>query len=305
MTDTDDQGKLLIQKLTEFQAMFPGLRSYSGPFDPQFPRTVFHLLFCVPLHCSIDPVESFGVLQRLMHSKDGKYLVASFGTPARFWREKATAEDVRALALLKEIREIAEKHKIWATYVDKDGSWFPAYSFMPGMLNEPPGEPVVVGVLEYLERLRVYDRSEPPVPGTLISSAMDMHDISRITGNSEIVEKMPDECRVCSVKLTERNSSAPLLLSYMKDSRQCPQCRTIYVREPTDDELTKEEAKRRDERQVVMAEFLRRIDEEFEHLRKWVKPPEAEEGSAEIEDPYGLFGGKLDLGLEDGEAWKT
>ena len=303
MTDLD-AGKRLIAKLTELQAMFAHLRSYSGPFDPQFPRTIFHLLFCPPLHCSIDPVETFGVIQRIFHSKDGKYLAVSFSKQARFWRENAMAEDRRAVAVLREIREIAQRHKIWATYADKDGSWFPEYSFLPGMLNEPPGEPMVVPAEKYLDRLREYDLTDPPTPGTLLSTSIDMHDITRVVSNSELVSVMPDECRVCAPALTERNAKASVpIAGYMRDTRQCPSCRTIYVREPTDEELTPEEAEKRDVRQADMAEFMRRIDEEFEHLGK--RSSSGDELTAqEDEDPYGLFNGlSFDKG-DESESWK-
>jgi hypothetical protein len=63
------------------------------------------------------------------------------------------------------------------------------------------------------------------------------------------------------------------------------------VREPADSELTPEESKQRELRQAVMAEFLRRIDDEFREKRA-----RASSGSdEEEEDPYNLF---------DGKSWK-
>ncbi len=292
MTD-ETAGELLIQKLTQLQAMFSHLRSYSGPFDPQFPRTVFHLLFCPPLHCSIDPVETFGVIQRIFHSKDGKYLAVSFGKTPRFWRENSTGEDRRAVTILREIREIAREHMIWVTFVDHTGSWFPKYSFMSGMLQPPPGDPVVVPVMEYLERLREFDKTEPPTPGTLLSASIDAHDITRLILNSELVEDMPEQCRACCVDLVARDPNAPEpSVRYMKDTKQCPSCRVIYVREPTDSELTPAEAEQRQLRQAVMAEFMKRIDDEFQECRSKATGAGDSDHDHEDEDPYNLFEGK-------------
>ena len=302
MTDRDEHGKRLVAKLAELQAMFAHLRSYSGPFDPQFPRTVFHLLFCPPLHCSIDPVETLGVIQRIFHSIDGKYLAVSFGGSPRFWREGSTGEDRRAVAILKEIREIARGHRIWVTYADQYGSWFPKYSYMPGMLQPSPGEPFVVTVEDYIERLREFDRTDPPTPGMLLSASIDMNDITRVLLSSELVDVMPEQCRICCVDLADRDPHAATLpsASYLKDTKQCPSCRTIYVREPGDSELTPEEAKKRELRQAVMAEFLRRIDEEFQSHRARAESSEHAGERDEDEDPYDLFGGRSWRG--DGES---
>lgn len=306
--DATTHGERLISKLAELQAMFAHLRSYEGPFDPQFPRTVFHLLFCPPLHCSIDPFETLGILQRIFHSKDGKYLVvsfgASFGRQARFWRERATAEDRRAIMVLREIRSIAQEHRIWATYVGPNDSWFLPYSSTPGVLQPTPGEPKVVSFDEYLVRLSEFDRTDPPTPGELLSFSIDMHDISKTIPNSEVVTTMPDECRVCAVHLADWGAdSAPPAAGYMRDARQCPSCRIIYIREPQDSELTADEAEMRDVRREVVREFLRRIQEEFPVSSGTVTADDIAEASGlGRDDPFNLFGGQT-FGASD-EAWR-
>lgn len=293
----------LIDRMTGLQSMFSHLRSYSGPFDPQFPRTIFHLLFCPPLHCSIDPFETLGVIQRIFHSKDGKYLAVSFGAQPKFWRELATAEDKRAVRLLSEIRAIAQEHRIWVTYVADDGAMVHKYSAMPGVLQPPPGgEPRIVPFDEYLVRVATFDLTDPPTPGDLLMSAVDMNDITRSIANSELVESMPDQCRSCCVDLTERNKEArPPQHGYMRDTRQCPSCKTIYIREPSDDELTPEEMERKKLRRAVTDEFIRRIAEEFPRPKGSARAEDIVEG-AEPEDPFDLFGGQT-FGASD-ESWR-
>lgn len=298
----NDRGRRLIEKLSEFQGAFAHLRSYSGPFDPQLPRTVFHILFCPPLHCSIDPFETFGILQRIFHGKDGKYLAVSFGAQPRFWREPATAEDRRLISILREIREIAREERIWATYVDGDGSWFPPYSFAPGVLQPPPGDPVVVPFDDYFHRLVEHDLTDPPAPGELISDSVDMNDLARLAPSTQLVDVMPDECHACAAPLTERNENTTTpLAGYMRDTRQCMACRLTYVRVPLGHELTPAESDRRAQRRAVVDEFIRRIAEEFPPPASSVRGEDVA-GPLEPEDPFDLFGGQT-FGTSD-ESWR-
>lgn len=288
-------GERLIAKMSEFQSMFAHLRGYDGPFDPQLPRTVFHLLFCPPIHCSIDPFETFGVLQRIFHSKDGKYLVVSFGKTARFWRERPTTGDLKAIEVLRDIRAIAREHRIWVTYVEPGGSWFPRYTSMAGVVLSTPGDPVVVSFDEYIVRLSEFDRSDPPTPGAVMSTNMDMAEASKRFPDSEVVDEIPGECRLCAATLSPVRD--------YKDAERCTACGVVYVREPKDSELTPEESEMRDVRKAVVNEFLRRIDEEFPISNKMISAEDiANHGREGPDDPFDLFGGQT-FGTND-ETWR-
>ncbi len=292
--EKDEAGRLLIAKMTELQLMFREIRGYDGPFDPTFPRTVFHMIFCPPLRCSIDPLESYGVLQRLFHSRDGKYLALSFGRHPRFWREGPTGEDVRAMKILRVIRDVAKEHEIWVAFKDLvTGSWFPKVTFIPGMLQPAPGEPAIVPFQEYLERLVEFDKENPPTPGELLAGSVDMNELARF--GCEVATPLPSDCRVCALALApyEAGKDDP---RYMTGARRCPRCRTIYVREPADEDLTPEERAKRDERDAVMAEFVKRIADEFPMTGGAVTIDEVAQEGEDEPDKFGLF--------PEGEPWK-
>jgi len=282
-------GDELMGKFAELSRVFEDLRSYEGPFDPHFPRVVFHMLFCYPLRCSLDPLETYGIVQRILHSKDGKHLEVFFGDKPGFRRVDATAQDKKAVALLRSIREIALRHQVWVTYKDKEtGSWFPPISFMAGARLPSPGTPFVVSFSDYFERLREFDRYDPPPePGELIPSTVDMTLLARAArAGAEIADPVPDLCSTCGARLLIITGEAPAGLEGLHDPKRCPECDRLYVRPPREEELTPAERERTDLRDRVLAEFVRRIQEEF------LPSPE------DLDDEPGyLFG-------SDGEGWK-
>lgn len=288
-------GDALKAKLAELQAMFRDLRNYEGPFDPHFPRTVFHMIFCPPLRCSIDPLEVYGIVQRIFHSKDGRHLTVWFADKPAFRREDATPHDRKAVELLREIRDLALRHHVWVTYVDKKtGSYFPPNSFMAGSLLPAPGDPVVVTFEDYFERLREFDLTDPPTPGDLVPATIDVTILTRAArSGAELADPVPDLCSRCGTRLVEIKAAPPPGLEGLVGSRKCQDCETVYVRPPRDEELTPDQRDERDKRQAVMAEFLRRIEEEFPAPTDAAGAAEAEGGG----DVGYLFG-------SDGEGWK-
>lgn len=304
MSANEEGGAAVRKKLEELQALYKHLRSYEGPFDPGFPRTVFHMIFCPPLHCCLDPLEVYGIVQRVFQSKDGKYLSVSFGETPAFRREAATPQDKKAAAILGEIRDLVKTHGVWVTYVDPETkSYFPKVSFMAGTLLPPPGEPVVVPIMEYFEKLRAFDATDPPPPpGELIPPTIDMTDLDQAARTGvELADPIPDLCSSCGTRLEENTAPVRGAEGLMKGSRRCPDCQTVYVRPPRDEELTPEQRAKRDRREAIMSEFLRRIQDEFPPKSSMIGTAEPLEDGSEPEDPYGLLG---DLRFGADESWR-
>jgi hypothetical protein len=153
---------VLIEKLAVIAdlACVPFGRNYEGPFDPPFTRIVYEMIWRKPLRSNIDTFETYGVWQRLLHSKDGK----CWGTYHRpngseIRRNGPDDQDKKIIDLLREIRTIAERRNEWATIEDpKTESWFTATEICPpGVLIPAIAEPKVVPLDEYVRRLSEFE----------------------------------------------------------------------------------------------------------------------------------------------------
>ena len=262
--ETNDQaGGRLLAKMLEVQRLCHGLRSYDGPLEPVVPRIVFQAIFCLPLRCSIHPLENYGVAQRLLNSKDGKYLAVDFGKKPRFWRASPTGDERKATGLLREIREIASRHQVWVTLVDEDGSFFPRQLMpMPGVLYPPPSEPRTVDLEKYLAQIVEETKDEAPgfTERDFSPKEVDFSLFAAAGEEVEIADEEPETCTKCAASLVpSRRQSTP----GFEKARDCPACKTIYMRITPESEMTPEQVDEANRRDAMFGEFCRRIEEEF------------------------------------------
>lgn len=145
--------EVLLEKFRELQvSLGSDIRSNDGPFDVKFPGLVYEAVFTTPGGGSMEPMETFGVAHRLLHSEDGKYWRIGLKN-GRLMIDRASPDkrEARAVELLREIRDLATELQLWPTYIDtKTGSYFPEdIALMPGVLMSAPSEVIYVQLSNY------------------------------------------------------------------------------------------------------------------------------------------------------------
>lgn len=261
--EREDAGRRLLAKMTEVQRLCHGLRSYDGLLEPAVPRIVFQAIYCPPLRCAIHPLENYGVVQRVLHSKDGRYLAVDMGPKPRFWRGSPSGNERKAAGLMREMREIASKHEVWVTLVDESGSFFPQQLLpVAGMLYPAPSEPRTVDFQEYLEQVAEFDKDS--IPGFMEADfsprGVDFATLGRLGDEVEITDDEPVSCTKCAATLVPSSRSA---VAGLEKARDCPTCRTVYVRVTPETEMTEAQVEEANRREAVFGEFVRRIEAEF------------------------------------------
>lgn len=260
----EEAGRRILAKMVEVQRLCHGLRSYDGPLEPAVPRIVFQAIYCPPLRCAIHPLENYGVVQRVLHGKDGKHLAVDLGPKPRFWRASPSGNDRKAAGLMREMREIAAEHEVWVTLVDEGGSFFPSQQLpVAGMLYPAPSAPRTVDFQDYLEQLAEFDKDS--VPGFMEPDfsprGVDFAKLGRLGDEVEITDEDPTSCTQCAAALVPSRRASE---SGFEDARDCPSCRTIYVRVKPESEMTEAELDEANRREAIFGEFVSRLLEEFQ-----------------------------------------
>lgn len=128
-----------------------GPLEHEGYFQSTTPRLVFEAALLPPFTGTIDPLETWGVVQRLVQSKDGKIWKIVDG---KVERVSADAVEHEAACLVAEARRLGFERDTWATYVCPDGSFFPPVrKRLPGVLLPAPGPVRLVKLDDYAEGL--------------------------------------------------------------------------------------------------------------------------------------------------------
>lgn len=141
-------GQRILELMIEFQSTWAMGRMCDGVIEPWVPMVIYEIVFKKPLKSSFNPIETFGLLQQLMHSGDGLYINASVLGSPRVWLATPTPEERLSVESLKELRALATEHDVWVGLVDGAGgvASLKISSLAPGVLIPNPGEVATVTI---------------------------------------------------------------------------------------------------------------------------------------------------------------
>lgn len=265
MSSTANVEETLLELFRRLQRLHSYLGGYEGDIHPALTAIAWRVIFTTPMSRIFEINESWDVLQRCFHSKDGKYDVLSLSAMQAVpvadeqlvVRTSPGGEDLASLEYLRYIRKIAEKNNVWIACVASDGSWVTSGTAVDGVLIPLPGQFKQVPLSEFGQRL-------PPLPNDVDDDAANLTaNISRLIWKTkdalEIVQASLDG-RLCSRCGSDLQS---MEISETKEAARCASCRITYVLLPSEWELDETAREDYEARRRAMEILRSRIEQEF------------------------------------------